>query len=60
MTWFNIKIEIKDLETKAPEYYLKALMCHIKTMIEMELNNAPDEIVETYDKVDMTGTVVKE
>ena len=57
MTWYDIKIEIKSLETTAPEYYLKALMCHIKTMIEKEFNNAPDAVVESYDKVDITGTV---
>lgn len=57
MTYYDVKIEIRALETNAPEYYLKALMCHIKLMIEMELNNAPDIVVESFDKVDMTGTV---
>lgn len=57
MTWYDIEIKIEGLETKAPEYYLKALMCHVRHMVMQELNNAPDCVVMTYDKVEATGTV---
>lgn len=57
MTWYDIEIKIGCLETAAPEYYLKALMLHIKEMIAQELNNAPDCVVMSYDKVEATGKV---
>lgn len=58
--WTNITIEIKNLETTAPTYYLKALMNHIKELVEQELNNAPDKVVESYECVEIEGKVVKE
>lgn len=57
MTWYEIEIKIGCLETTAPEYYLKALINHVKEMIEKELNNAPDCVVETYDKIEVIGKV---
>ena len=57
MTWYDIEIKIECLETKAPEYYLKALTVHIKDMVMQELNNAPDCVVMTYDKVEASGKV---
>ena len=58
--WTNITIEIKNLETTVPTYYLKALMNHIKELVEQELCNAPDEVVDTYDCVTIESKVVKE
>ena len=58
--WTNITIEIKNLETTVPTYYLKALMKHIKELVEQELNNAPDKVVESYECVEIEGKVVKE
>lgn len=57
MTWYDIEIKIGCLECTAPEYYLNALMVHIKEMIERELNNAPEGIVKTFDKVEAMGKV---
>lgn len=57
MTCYDIEIKIGCLETSAPEYYLKALMVHIKEMVAQELNNAPDCVVMTYDKVEAIGKV---
>ena len=58
--WTTINIEIRNVETTAPTYYLKALMQHIKELVEQELNNAPDKVVESYECVEIEGKVVKE
>jgi len=58
--WTTINIEIRNVETTAPTYYLKALMQHIKELVEQELNNAPDKVVESYECVKIEGKVVKE
>ena len=48
-TWVNVQIEIKNLCTTAPTYYLNALLEHIKGMVENELNTAPDNVVDTFE-----------
>ena len=57
--WMNINIEIRNVETTAPTYYLKALMQHIKEMIEQELNNAPEKVIESYEDISIEGKIVK-
>ena len=57
--WMNINIEIRNVETTAPPYYLKALMQHIKEMIEQELNNAPEKVIEGYEDISIEGKIVK-
>ena len=56
----DITFTIKGLVTEEKEFYLKALMTHIKEEIEKELNGAPDTVVDSYDKVDLVGKVVEE
>ena len=58
--WTTINIEIRNVETTAPTYYLKALMQHIKELVEQELNNAPDSVVESYECITIEGKNVKE
>lgn len=58
--WTNVNIEIKNLETSVPTYYLNALIGHIKELIEHELNNAPDQVVESYENVEIDCKIVKE
>lgn len=57
---FDITFTIKGLVTEEKEFYMKALMNHIKDEIESELNNAPETIVDSYIKVDLYGKVVQE
>ena len=57
--WMNINIEIRNVETTAPPYYLKALMQHIKETIEWELNNAPEKVIESYENITIEGEIVK-
>ena len=58
--WMNINIEIRNVETTVPTYYLKALMNHIRELVEQELNNAPDKVVESYEDISIEGKIVKE
>ncbi len=55
-----MNIEIKNLETTVPTYYIKALMNHIKELVEQELNNAPDQVVESYECVEIDCKILKE
>jgi len=57
---FDITFTIKGLVTDDKEFYMKALMNHIKEEIESELNCAPDSIVDSYDRVELYEKVVKE
>ena len=59
MTFYDVTITIKGIETVAPEYYLHALMCHIKTLVEQELNGAPEEVVTSYIKTEIEGKVIQ-
>lgn len=59
MTHYDVTITIKGIETLAPEYYLHALICHIKTLVEQELNGAPDAVVMSYDKTEIEGKVIQ-
>ena len=58
--WVNAKIEIRNLGTDAPTYYLNALLEHIKKMVENELNNAPDMVVDSYEDTNLIVEIVKE
>lgn len=58
-TWVNAKIEIKNLCTNLPTYYLNALLEHIKGMVETELNTAPDDVVDTFEDTYLTVEIVQ-
>ncbi len=58
--WVNAKIEIRNLGTEAPTYYLNALLEHIRKMVEDELNHAPDMVVDSYEDTNLIVEIVKE
>ena len=58
-TCVNAKIEINNLITDAPAYYLNALLEHIKQMVENELNTAPDMVVDSYEDTDLIVQIVE-
>ena len=60
MTIVDVKIEIKNLETSVEMFYLKALMNKIKEELMYRLNYAPDSVVTSFEKIDITGEVIKE
>lgn len=55
----DITIKISGVQTLEPTFYLGALMNHIKTMITSELNNAPDTVVDTYEKITVEAKVIE-
>lgn len=57
---FDITFTIKGICTEEKEFYLKALMLHIKEEMEKELNDAPGDVVDSYDKIEINGKVVQE
>ena len=59
-TWVNAQIEIKNLCTNVPTYYLNALLEHIKGMVENELNTAPDDVVDTFEDVYLSVQIKQE
>ena len=54
-TVYDITFTIKGLRTMDKEFYLKALMQYIKEQIERYLMNAPDFVVDEYDRVEIEG-----
>ena len=59
-TCVNATVEIRNLSTNAPTYYLDALLENIRRMVENELNNAPDDIVDSYEQTAVIVRIVKE
>ena len=57
-TIYDITFTIKRLCTKDKEFYLRALLQYIKEQIEEMLNDAPDFVVDEWDRVDIEGRVV--
>ena len=57
---FDATFTISGLQTREEEYYVRALLEHIKMMIKKELDNAPDDIVETYSDIDLACKKVSE
>ena len=54
-TVYDMTFTIRSLHTMDKEFYLRALMLYIKEQIEKFLNDAPDFVVESYDRVEIEG-----
>jgi hypothetical protein len=57
---YDVTFTIKGLRTMDKEFYLKALLQYIKEQIEKHLQDAPDFVVDEWERVGIEGKVVSD